>query len=349
MKPVKPLRSVFVIGSMRLVVSPPAIVLAAILLLILVILMLALLSIGKTSMTASELVCVIRQCDDVSVLSQQIIWNIRLPRVLTATFVGAALAVSGTIFQSISRNPLGSPDIIGFTTGAASGAMIQIVLFGQQTYAVMLAAVSGGLFTVLLVYWLARAKQGLGSYRLILIGIGVGSILSAFNGLLLVKGNLDQAVMANLWLAGSLSARHWGHVLPVTLGCLLIIPLVLLSVRQLNMMEMGDEIASQLGIQVERSRFLMMFYAVLLAALATGAAGPIAFIALAAPQLVAYLLPGQAGRSILCSALMGACLLVSTDLISQLLPTKITLPIGRMTGVIGGLYLIWLLGRLKRI
>lgn len=275
---------------------------------------------------------------------QRVVMNIRLPRITTALFVGAALGVSGAIFQSLSRNALGSPDIIGFTTGAASGAIAQIVLFEQSGFAVSVSAIGGGLATAVIVYLLSRQYGRVGGYRLILIGIGVGSILSALNSLMLVKGHIDSAITANLWLAGSLHARTWQHALPVLAGVVLLIPAATYFARRLSLIEMGDDLAKQLGVNVETTRLLMLFIAVILAALATGAAGPISFIALAAPQLIARLI-GGGQILIIGSALMGAILLISADLISQLLPFDFSLPIGTMTGLIGGVYLLFLLAQ----
>ncbi|MCD7099195.1 iron chelate uptake ABC transporter family permease subunit [Stenotrophomonas sp. MMGLT7] len=276
----------------------------------------------------------------------RVVLEIRLPRALTALFAGAALGVSGAVFQSVSRNPLGSPDVIGFTTGAAAGAIAQIVLFDQGVLQVALAAVAGGLATAVLVYLLSLRSGVTGGYRLVLVGVGVGAILDALNGLMLVKGDLDNAVMANLWRAGSLDARGWNHVVPVAIGVLLL-PCVQALARRLELIEMGDDMARQLGIAVERTRLLAIAAAVVLAALATGAAGPIAFVALAAPQLAARLCGG--GRlPVLASAAMAACLLLFADLLTQSLPWRLTLPIGRTTGIVGGIYLMWLLTRTRK-
>lgn len=281
-------------------------------------------------------------------LRDHIILNIRLPRVLTALFVGVALGVSGAVFQSVSRNALGSPDVIGFTTGAATGALGQMMLFGPDPLRVALAAVAGGVLTAVLVYALARQGGVVGSYRLILTGIGVGAVLTALNGLMLVRGDLDDAVMANLWLAGSLHARTWGHVWPLVTGTIVLVPVVLAGARALRMIEMGDDMASQLGIRVERVRLGMMVAAVILAALAVGAAGPIAFIALAAPQLAARLTRGS-GMPVMTAGLMGGFLLLAADLLTQALPLAVSVPIGRMTGIVGGIYLVWLLTRTRRL
>lgn len=279
-----------------------------------------------------------------STMEQHIVRMIRLPRVLTAILVGAALAVSGAVFQSISRNVLGSPDVIGFTTGAATGAILQIVLFDGGPLAIVLSAMAGGMATALLVWSLARHQGTVKGYRLILMGIGAGAVLSAFNGLLLVKGDLDNAVMANLWLAGSTSGRNWLHVLPVAVAVVVLVPVIALCARELNIMKMGDDVASQLGVRVERIRLLMTFCAVVLAAVATSAAGPVAFIALVAPQLVLRL-TGSARLPVFSAALMGGCLLLVADILSQARPFDLTLPVGLMTGVLGGLYLLVLLLR----
>lgn len=328
-----------------MLVSARALVLGTALLVILGILGLIALSMGRTEVPLAHVIAILTGAmgDDAAA---RIIRDIRLPRVITACGVGAALGVSGAIFQSVSRNVLGSPDVIGFLTGAATGAIGWIVLVGSSPLAVAAAAITGGVLTAILVYVLARRDGVVASHRLVLVGIGVGSVLSALNGLLLVRGQLDNAVMANLWLAGSLGARNWGHALPVALGVLLLTPLAILCARPLRLIEMGDDMARQLGVRVERSRLIAMGIAVVLAALATGAAGPIAFIALAAPQ-IARSLTRSSDVPILTAALVGAVLLMLADALTQALAFNATLPIGRVTGLIGGLYLAWLISRSK--
>ena len=261
--------------------------------------------------------------------AQRIVQRVRLPRVLTACLVGAALGMAGAIFQSISRNPLGSPDVIGFTTGAASGAIVQIILFDAGPLATSLAALAAGLCTALAV---APRRAS----------------LSGLNSLLLVTGNLDQAMHAQLWLAGSLNTRTWSHVVPAALGLLASVPLALYHGRRLEVLELGDASAAQLGVAVERVRLQMVLVAVGMTAIATAAAGPIAFIALAGPQL-ARRLTRSAGVPLLSGALMGAVLLLAADLLGQRLAYVANLPIGLMTGLLGGFYLLWLLLRSRRI
>ncbi len=306
-----------------------------------------LLTIGSFPLTVTQ-ICHTLLGWDSNPIRERILFDIRLPRVLTALFVGAALGVSGTIFQSVSRNALGSPDIIGFTAGAATGALLQIILFDQQVVWIVFSAVLGGLFTAMLVYLLARKGGMVGGYRLILIGIGIGSMLNALNHLMLVKGDLDDAISANLWLTGSLQARTWLHALPVIIGFSLCFPWVVSQSRALHLIEMGDDMATQIGVNLEKVRLSMIFLAVVLAALATGAAGPIAFIALAAPQLVSRLIK-VSHLPVVCSALMGALLLLCADYVSQSHPFGLTLPIGQLTGLVGGGYLLWLLTRSDKL
>lgn len=276
-----------------------------------------------------------------------VLLDIRLPRLLVTLGAGAALGASGAVFQSVSRNPLGSPDVIGFTAGAATGALVWIIGLGGSGATVAPAALVGALLTGTTVYLLARKDGRVGAYRLVLTGIGVAAVLSALNALLLVRGELDAAISANLWLAGSVEGRSWADVLPLLAGLALLVPAMVPGMRPLALMAMGDDLAGPLGVPVERVRRWMLLAALLLAALATSAAGPIAFVALAAPQLARRL-----GRSVdqplIGAALMGAALLLAADLTTRLLPFGVTLPIGQVTGVIGGLYLIWLLARGRR-
>ncbi|MEH0195164.1 iron chelate uptake ABC transporter family permease subunit [Caulobacter sp. CCNWLY153] len=279
---------------------------------------------------------------------RRIVLGLRLPRATTGFFVGAALGVSGAVFQSVSRNPLGSPDVIGFMTGSATGAIAWIILVGQQPLGIAAAAVCGGLAAAVIVYLLSLSGGRIASDRLVLIGIGVGATLGALNGLLLSRGQLDSAVLANLWLAGSLNARTWDHVVPVMMAVIVLTPLAMALAPRLAIMEMGDDLARQLGIPVDRTRLFAVATGVILAALATGAAGPIAFIALAAPQLAKRLSLSR-GVPIATAALMGGSLVLVADLVTQALPLHATLPIGRMTGLIGGVYFLWLLSRSRTL
>ncbi|EFH6678970.1 TPA: iron-enterobactin ABC transporter permease [Escherichia coli] len=264
----------------------------------------------------------------------------RLPRVLMALLIGAALGVSGAIFQSLMRNPLGSPDVMGFNTGAWSGVLVAMVLFGQDLTAIALAAMVGGIVTSLLV-WLLAWRNGIDTFRLIIIGIGVRAMLVAFNTWLLLKASLETALTAGLWNAGSLNGLTWAKTSP-SAPIIILMLIAALLVRRMRLLEMGDDTACALGVSVERSRLLMMLVAVVLTAAATALAGPISFIALVAPH-IARRISGTARWGLTQAALCGALLLLVADLCAQQLFMPYQLPVGVVTVSLGGIYLIVLL------
>ncbi|MFF7141770.1 MULTISPECIES: iron chelate uptake ABC transporter family permease subunit [Streptomyces] len=270
-----------------------------------------------------------------------IVTELRLPRVLVGLLVGASLGLGGALFQSISRNPLGSPDVLGLGQGATAGALVTIVLFSGSAAQVALGALAGGLVTGLAIYLLAW-KRGVHGYRLVLVGIGVSAVVTAVNGYLLTKADIVDAARAVFWMTGSLNGRDWEQVLPLLVLCAVLVPLVLCNARGLRMMEMGDDISYALGVRAERVRLLLMVSAVLLTAGATAAAGPVGFVALTAPQL-ARRLTRSPGPNLMASMAMGATLLVVADWASQRLFGADQLPVGVVTGVLGGVYLLWLL------
>ncbi|MCI1031026.1 iron-enterobactin ABC transporter permease [Raoultella terrigena] len=265
----------------------------------------------------------------------------RLPRVLMALLIGAALGVSGAIFQSLMRNPLGSPDVMGFNTGAWSGVLVAMVLFGQNLTAIALAAMVGGVLTALLV-WLLAWRNGIETFRLIIIGIGIRAMLVAFNTWLLLRASLETALSAGLWNAGSLNGLTWGKTWPSAPLIVLMLACSVLLVRRMRLLEMGDDTACALGVRVERSRLLLMLVGVVLTAAATALAGPISFIALVAPH-IARRLSGTARWGLTQSALCGALLLALADYSAQRLFMPYQLPVGVVTVSLGGIYLIALL------
>ncbi|MFF6993885.1 FecCD family ABC transporter permease [Streptomyces sp. NPDC008313] len=267
--------------------------------------------------------------------------ELRLPRVLVGLLVGACLGLGGALFQSISRNPLGSPDVLGLGQGATAGALVVIVLFSGDTEQVALGALAGGLATGFAIYLLAW-KRGVHGYRLVLVGIGIAAMVTAVNGYLLTKADLVDAARAVVWMTGSLNGRGWDQVRPLAGLCAVVVPVVLANGRGLRAMEMGDDISYALGVRVERTRLLLLVCAVLLTAGATAAAGPVAFVALTAPQL-ARRLTRSPGPNLVPSMCMGAALLIVADLASQRAFGADQLPVGVVTGVLGGAYLLWLL------
>jgi ferric enterobactin transport system permease protein len=265
----------------------------------------------------------------------------RLPRVLMALVTGAALGVSGAIFQSLMRNPLGSPDVMGLNTGAWSGVLVAMVLFGQHLTAITLAAMIGGILTALIV-WALAWRNGIETFRLIIIGIGIRAMLMAFNTWLLLKASLETALSAGLWFAGSLNGLTWAKTWPAAPLIFIMLACATLLVRRLRLLEMGDDTACALGVSVERSRLLLMLVAVLLTAASTALAGPISFIALVAPH-IARRISGTARWGLTQSALCGALLLLAADFCAQRVFLPYQLPVGVVTVSLGGIYLIVLL------
>ncbi|MEV6681008.1 iron chelate uptake ABC transporter family permease subunit [Streptomyces erythrochromogenes] len=270
-----------------------------------------------------------------------IVNDLRLPRVLVALLVGAALGMAGAVFQSVTRNPLGSPDLLGFSYGSAVGALVVIILLKGSATEVAAGALLGGLLAGAAVYLLAY-KRGIHGYRLVLVGIGASAMLVAVIQYLITKAQLVEASRAMVWLTGSLAGRDWAQVWPLLVTCAVLFPLVLGQSRALRMIEMGDDAAYAVGVRVERTRLLLMLAAILLTTAASAAAGPISFVALAAPQL-ARRLTRSPGANLLTAALMGSVVLLLSDWASQRAFGADQLPVGVVTGLVGGVYLLWLL------
>ncbi len=277
---------------------------------------------------------------------QTVVNQWRAPRVVMALVLGAGLGVSGAIFQSAIRNPLGSPDVVGFNAGAFTGALIVIILLNGSYYQIAGGALLGGIAAAALVYLLAW-RQGIVGFRLIIVGIGIGAVLSALNSWLIISASLESAMSAALWGAGSLNGITWSKGQPALVLVPLTIVATLLLGRRLQLMEMGDDSARALGINAESSRLWLMLGGIILTAVATATAGPIAFIALAAPQIARRMTAANA-MPLFSAATTGAVLLLLADVIAQHAFNGIQLPVGAVTVSIGGLYLIWLLIRESR-
>ncbi|WP_225829188.1 FecCD family ABC transporter permease [Streptomyces naphthomycinicus] len=332
-------RAVRIPGGLSLRLDPRALIVVVLLLAAACAAGVALIGTGDARIPAADVLRTL--AGDGTAYQDFIVNELRLPRVLVGLLVGASLGLGGALFQSVSRNPLGSPDVLGLSQGSTAGALVVIVLMSGSAAQVTVGALAGGLATGLAIYALAW-KQGVHGYRLVLVGIGVNAIAAAVNGYLLTKADLVDAARAVVWMTGSLNGRDWDQVWPLLALCAVLVPLVLANARGLRMMEMGDDVSHALGVRVQRVRLLLMVSSVLLTAAATAAAGPVSFVALTAPQL-ARRLTRSPGPNLVPSLCMGAALLVAADWASQRAFGADQLPVGVVTGVLGGAYLLWLL------
>jgi len=262
----------------------------------------------------------------------------RLPRVLFAVVCGAALGMSGAVFQSLTRNPLGSPDVIGFDQGAYTGAMVVMLATGSlRYYDIAVGALVGGILTAAVVYALSY-RHGVQGFRLIIMGIGVAGMLGSVSAYLVLYSDPQLALTASTWGAGSLDALGFAQFWPMFSIFAVLVPMVLLLGPPMRQLELGDDASTALGVRPERTRLTATVVGVALTALVTAAAGPITFIALAAPQ-IARRVTGASGLGLVPAGLMGALLLTVSDLVAM----QLGVPVGIVTISVGGAYLVWLL------
>ncbi|ATL88030.1 iron-siderophore transporter permease [Streptomyces malaysiensis subsp. malaysiensis] len=280
-----------------------------------------------------------------------VIMDLRMPRALAGLVVGVALGVSGAITQSIARNPLASPDILGITGGAGAVAVFLVTVSGGAATAIVdavglsAAALAGGLGTGLLVYFLAW-RRGLDGFRLILIGISVSAVMEAITTWLLASADIRDVARAQAWLIGSLDDRSWEEV-RVALWCSLVLLAVVTCVAfQFKPMHLGDDVAAGLGVRYTMVRAVLLLCAVLLAGVAVSAAGPVPFVALVAPQ-VAMRMARCPTPPMVASGMVGALLLIGADLVART-ALPVDLPVGVVTAAIGGPFLVYLLVRANR-
>ncbi|KNB49791.1 FecCD family ABC transporter permease [Streptomyces caatingaensis] len=274
--------------------------------------------------------------------NQLFVLDIRLPRVLTGLLAGLAFGTAGAVFQSLMRNPLASPDVIGITSGASAAAASCLLLLGLSGLAVSAGALVGALVTAAVIY-LVSWRGGVSGQRLVLVGIGAAALLSSVISYLLTRAKVNDAQQVLLWLTGSLNGRGWSHVTPLAWSLAVLLPLAFALERPLRMLALGDDAARGLGVRVEPCRLGLLATAVALAAIATAAAGPVAFVGLVAGPVGRRLVRGG-GPALGASGLVGALVMLVSDAVAQHVFSPVELPVGVVTGVVGGPYLLVLLG-----
>lgn len=270
-----------------------------------------------------------------------IVRELRLPRALTAVLAGSAFGLSGVIFQTLVRNPLASPDIIGITAGASAAAVICIVLLGFGGALVSAGAFVGAIGTALAIYLLSW-RDGVTGYRLVLVGIAVAAMLMSVVSYVITRAEIYSAAEALVWLTGSLNGTGWPVVRTLAACLAVLLPLGLLLGRYLRVLGLGDEAAKSLGVPVERARLALVLVAVALVSVATAAAGPVAFVAFVAGP-IAQRLVGRGAIALVPSMLVGTVVMLVSDLVAQHAVPDTQFPVGVVTGLVGAPYLIWLL------
>lgn len=277
-----------------------------------------------------------------------IIWELRLPRIVLAVLVGAALAIAGAILQSIVRNPLASPDVIGITSGAALAAVLFLVLLSSHLsiqwlpFAAMLGALVAALAVVSLTW-----KNGISPSRMVLVGIGLAAAMGAGATLLIVLSDDSAAMAAYVWLTGSLYAAQWKDVQGMLPWLLVTVPLCLVFTRHADAMALGDSVAEGLGVAILRSRLVLLACSVVLAGAAVAFAGGLSFVGLIAPHLAAKLVGRNLARLIPMSALVGALIVLYADLLGRVAFLPKDLPAGIFVAGIGAPFFVYLLHRTR--
>lgn len=274
-----------------------------------------------------------------------VVRTFRLPRILLAGLVGMALALSGAILQGITRNDLADPGILGINAGAGVGVVWYLTQVERPNFLVLpWLAFGGALVAALLIYWLAW-RDGSAPLRLILIGVGVASLGGAFISFWLIHSEIFQAQQAMIWLAGSVYGSDWEEVRTMLLWLAALLPLTLLAARTLNTLTLGDALATSLGMRLEIQRGLLIALSAALAAVSVSVAGTIGFVGFAAPHLARRLVGPSHEGLLLCTALVGALLLLASDLLARWILAPTELPVGIVTALLGAPYFAYLLYR----
>lgn len=276
-----------------------------------------------------------------------VVLRLRLPRVLLGALVGAAFAVAGGLFQTLLRNPLASPDIIGISGGASVAAVFGILVLGLSGPAISLAAFAGAILVAITIYLLAW-RGGVTGLRFVLIGVGVAFMANAVLGYLITRGEVNDVSQALVWMVGGLGGASWDSIAMLAITLVVVLPCAAVLAPRLRMLQLGDETAGGLGVDAERTRLLLLLVAVVLVAAGTAFAGPIAFVAFVSAPIARRML-ATGSLALVPSAIVGVLLVLASDLVAQhLLPGAGQVPVGILTGIIGAPYLLWLLATTNR-
>ena len=307
--------------------------------LVLVILVVLFSTIGSVNLSLGEIISSLIHQDNSMVMT--IVYKMRLPRNILAVLIGANLAVSGVLLQSVMKNPLADPGITGVSSGASVAAIIILLLMPQLSGALPLFAFVGGAIACALVFIMAW-KNGLRPERIVLAGVAINTILGGFISLLSTLFS-DRIQSAILWLNGSLATKTWSHVDMLFLYSLIGLGLSLFLIRSANVLQLGDESAKNLGFNVSRTRLVISSVAVFLAAVSTAVVGIISFIGLIVPHIARLLMGSDHKYTIPFSMILGAIVLLIADTLARTIGGSIEIPVGVITSIVGGPFFLYLL------
>ena len=323
-----------VVGRRSVLITPRHVIVGLMLLVLSLAVAVVSLRLGKFPVTTQEVIDALQ--GQGRKIVQVVVVKWKLPRIVLGLVAGLALGVAGALFQTITRNPLGSPDLIGSSTGAQTGILVSILLLPGSMLSASLASFIGGA-AVGTVTYLVSLRGGFTGLRFILVGIAISSMLVSVNRWLLVRVDDDEGLGALKAITGTLGAARWPVVAPTCLAIGVTVALILLASRHLQVLSLGEQVATILGSPTRRVSAVLILLGTVLVAVATMAAGPIGFVALVAPHL-ARLLTGSPQSPLLVSGLTGSLLMVGADLLSQLVLES--MPVSVVTNAVGGLYLM---------
>ena len=323
-----------VVGRWSVLITPSHVIVGLMLLALSLAVAVVSLRLGEFSVTTQEVIDALQGQGRKVVQVVVVKW--KLPRIVLGLVAGLALGVAGAVFQTITRNPLGSPDLIGFSTGAQTGILVSVLLLPDSMLSASLASFIGGA-AVGTVTYLVSLRGGFTGLRFILVGIAISSMLVSVNRWLLTRVDDDEGLGALKAVTGTLGAVRWPVVAPTSLAIGVTVSLILLASRHLQVLSLGEQVAIVLGSPTRRASAVLILLGTVLVAVVTMAAGPIGFVALVAPHL-ARLLTGSPQSPLLVSGLTGSLLLVGSDLLSQLVLES--MPVSVVTNAVGGLYLM---------
>ena len=323
-----------VVGRWSALITPSHVIVGLMLLTLSLAVAVVALRLGKFPLSTQEVIDALQ--GQGRRIVQVVVVQWKLPRIVLGLVAGLALGAAGAVFQTITRNPLGSPDLIGFSTGAQTGILVSVLLLPGSMLSASLASFIGGA-AVGAVTYLVSLRGGFTGLRFILVGIAISSMLVSVNRWLLERVDDDEGLGALKAITGTLGAARWTVVAPTCLAVGVTVALILLACRHLQVLSLGEQVATILGSPTRRASAVLILLGTVLVAVVTMAAGPIGFVALVAPHL-ARLLTGSPQSPLLVSGLTGSLLLVGADLLSQLVLES--MPVSVVTNAVGGLYLM---------